>query len=139
MIYNSFINAFLTQSINLTDPDFEYRVVLLSDEYTPDAADSSYDELSRAGFEIVGDNYIEGGERITFTSNTEENTLNFLGSRVGWTEATFSARYAIIYRISDGLLISCYDFGEEKTVDEGDFVINWDEINTISLTFNEEA
>lgn len=135
-IYTNFLKAYLQQGISLAGPNAdEFKIALFTESYTPDNDDKKYSDLVKAGYEVQGLGYRSGGKTITFNDPTEDDgRINFLGSNVIWTKATFIARYGVIYRVSDGLLVSCYDFGMNQSVEDGKFNLSWKGTSTISIS-----
>ena len=139
IVYTNFLKAYLQNNVTLTgDSANAFKMALFSSEYRPDSSDKKYDSLVKEGFEIQGSGYESGGKDIKFTLlASSDNILEFQGTRISWTNATFITRYGIIYRVSDGMLVSCYDFGVEQTVDNGTFSLSWKGSPTISITLND--
>lgn len=126
---NILFDIFLTSFINgLIHPTSETLMLTLhTDEYVPDRTMTVYDPITT--HEIEHNNgYSRGGKSVTniaMTSSQEE--FAFTANNVVWLGATFSARYAILWRLADETYvpIACYDFGETVTGDGSRFAIEW--------------
>lgn len=138
-VYTNFLKAYLQNNITLTGNSADtFKMALLNSEYKPESGDKKYNNLVKEGFEIQGLGYESGGKEIKFTLlASSSDVLEFQGTRISWTNATFTARYGVIYRASDGMLVSCYDFGIEQAVDDGTFSLFWKGSPTISITLND--
>lgn len=108
------------------------KVALLKEAFTPNQdTQDFYDDVSAN--EIEGTGYTAGGATLTeatATYDAESNTLRLDAADVSWTEASFAAFYAVIYKdtgeAATSPLLAYVDFGEEKTVSSGTFKIEWD-------------
>ena len=87
--------------------------------------------------EISGTGYITSGQEITNKTLSQlAGVTTFDGDNVTWINSTLTARYAVVYEISTGILLSYQDFGVEKSSSSGNFEIQWniDGIATITAT-----
>ena len=139
-IYSKFLEKLMLQEVFLlpgAQPADEFKVALFNKNYTPNQRDNkSYSDLVDLGYECVdpngetyapeGKGYQAGGKNITFKLLSSDTVYTYLTcNNVSWIKTTITPRYAIIYRVSDGLLISCFDFGKDQVVENGRFAINW--------------
>jgi len=108
------------------------KVALCTSSYTPDQdADDFYDDISN---EVAnGNGYTTGGETLGTKSvdyDASTNVMSLRGATTSWTSATFTARYAVIYKStgtgSTSPLLGYVDFGGDETVSSGTFSIVWD-------------
>lgn len=108
------------------------KVSLHTSTYTPDQdAHDFYNDLTN---EVAnGNGYTTGGTPITTSAPTYDNASNTLrldATDAQWTSATFTARYAVIYKDtgvgSTSPLLGYVDFGGDETVASGTFTIQWD-------------
>lgn len=133
MMYTEFLNRYTQGLIDLESS--ELKIALFSNLYIPSVSHSHYEDLNVKNFEIIGSGYTEGGKPIVLNRVDMDNNrvLYGTGSSVSWDNATFQVRYAILYRISDGLLITCYDLGDQVS-DHKKFTLNWANTYLLSLT-----
>jgi hypothetical protein len=137
-IYNSAKLKLLSGNINLgTDT---INVALCTSSYTPNIDTQTYysditNELPTAG------GYTVGGATLTGETVTQDNTNNraiFAGNNVSWTNATFTARYAVLYKNTGtgttSPLIAYIDFGIDKTFAAETATIQWNVIGILTLT-----
>lgn len=127
--YTSFFEQLVLNNVSdLTIDDI--RVALLGTGYTPDLdLHSSWADISTS--EVSGTGYTTGGKAITNLSvSTDINSVLINGDDVVWTNADFSAGYAVVYdntptSNSDKKLILLIDFEGTEDVVDGDFTIEW--------------
>lgn len=148
IVYNKFTEYFIKgynninnyEPINLEETD-TYKIALLNSGYVPNSNDIwSFSDLQNTGYEVTdsNDSYETGGDYITFTdlgkNNESDTTLKYSAGTVRWTDTCISdACSAIIYRESDGLLISCHTFDRAYNTDGDDIVIDWKDIPTLII------
>jgi hypothetical protein len=90
-----------------------------------------YDDLTN---EVAnGNGYATGGVALTTSApayDATSNTLRLDASDAQWTSATFTARYAVVYKDTGSAatspLLGYVDFGGDETVSSGTFTIQWD-------------
>ena len=109
-----------------TSPD-TFKIAL----YTA-AADLGYATTAyTTSGEVTGTNYVAGGNTLTITTtpvaaNNSSNvpTAYFSFANTSWTGATFTARAALIYNVTEGnKSVAVLDFGSDKTVSNDTFQI----------------
>ncbi len=111
------------------------KVALLKSSYTPDQDEHDFfNDVSAHELAEEGE-YETGGLELANRSLSYDgasNTTRFKADDAEWTAATFTARYAVIYKDTGGAgtspLMGWIDFGENKSVTSGLFKIEWDEI-----------
>lgn len=100
--------------------------------YTPDQ--DVHDFFNDATNEITGTGYTAGGVSLgskTLTYDTATNQVRLDAVDASWTGATFTARYAVIWKDTAGAsttdpLLSYVDFGADESVASGTFSVVWD-------------
>lgn len=105
-----------------------WKVCLLKNTYTPDAAHIVYADVS--AHEITGTNYTAGGATITPANKTSAYSTNDAmldAVDIAWTTATFTnaARYAVCYETSGSKIRAIFDLGADYTVTVGTFTLVW--------------
>ena len=108
--------------------DDTIKVALATSSYTPDKdAHDYFDDLTN---EVSGTGYTAGGTGLANASGTIDaanDEVQLDSDDVQWTTASFTARYAVIYKstgtASDSPLLGWQDFGEDKTASGGNFDI----------------
>ena len=85
--------------------------------------------------EMTGTGYTAGGTALTTKAVTQDDTTKFDADDTSWTDATFSAYYAVLYddTVATDDLICSFDFGGEKTVSAGTFTIVWSADGILTL------
>ena len=108
------------------------KVALVKEAYEPNQDEHDFFADAEAN-EIEGTGYTEGGKTLAEASaeyDAASNTLRLDANDVEWTEATLTARYAVIYKdtgeAGTSPLLAYVDFGENKEVASGTFKIEWD-------------
>jgi hypothetical protein len=107
-----------------------FKVALCSASYTPNIDTHDYfDDITN---EITGTGYTAGGATLAslaWTYDSGSNTAKLTANPTTWSAATFTTRYAIVYRstgtASTSPLVSYVDFGQNESPAAIDFVINW--------------
>lgn len=113
------------------------KVALVTSVYTP-GRDTDQFFSTPAANEITGAGYTAGGVTLTGKSVgavIPTNAIPLLASPSSWTNATFTCRYAIVYK-STGVngtspLMGYVDFGGNETVTSGTFTLTWDAVNGV--------
>ena len=92
--------------------------------------------------EVSSANYTAGGNTlgtpsVTVDSATDEVRLDMADT--SWTNVTFTARYAVIYKstgtAATSPLIAAIDFGADQTVSSGNFSITFDTTGVIKADY----
>lgn len=138
LVYGNALIHFLDADIDWTADTI--KVKLCSSSYTPSQDNDDFDD--DATNEITGTNYTAGGGTLdnptrTYTGAT--NTLMLDADDEAWASASFTARYAVIYKDRGGAanadeLISYVNFGGDETVSSGTFTLQWDSAGLITAT-----
>lgn len=115
------------------------KVALTTATYTP--LQDTHQFFSDVTNEISGTGYSAGGVTLGTKSVTYDSTTNearLLAANAQWTTATFTARYAVVYRStgtsSTSQLICYVDFGSDQSVSSGTFTIAWDATGVAKVT-----
>lgn len=123
-MYGNFIAKALNKEIDW-DSD-EIKVALFTEIFTPNQDTQEYfDDLS--GEVPNGDGYTTGGVTLTaktITYNPADNTVTIDADDVVWTDASISARYAVIYDntpTTNKPLIAYIDFGNTMSSTNANF------------------
>lgn len=135
-VYNSFKGDIQDGTIDL-DTD-TIKVALVTSTYTPDIdTHTVFDDITN---EVSGTGYSAGGETLANVSVTVDNTDDegvFDADNVTWTNATITARAAVVYKDTGNAatspLIGYVDFGEDKSSSSSDFVIEWNSEGILNL------
>jgi hypothetical protein len=113
-----------------------FKIALYTSSATIDANTTSYSATN----EVTGTNYTAGGNSLTNGGVTASNTSSSAGtgyttfSNTTWTNATITARGALIYNNTPSAngtanttltnaAVAALDFGSDKTSTAGDFTI----------------
>lgn len=112
----------------ISDP---INCALVSSSYIPNQDTDQYWSVPKA-FEITGTGYTAGGVTMTTAVGivVSPHIVPLLASNVSWPMASFTARYAIIYKVTGSAatspLIGYADFGTDQNVSGGTFELAWD-------------
>jgi hypothetical protein len=127
------LGQFSSTSARRVDWDADtIKVSLHTSTYTPNQdTHNFYDDLTN---EVAnGNGYTTGGQAITTsapTYDTASNTVRLDATDPSWTSASFTARYAVIYKdtgvAGTSPLLGYVDFGGNETVTSGTITIQWD-------------
>jgi hypothetical protein len=107
------------------------KVALCTSSYAPDQ--DTHEFYSDVTNQVTGAGYTAGGATLSSKSVNYDSASNVTSLRAGatsWTNATFTTRYAVVYKDtgtgSTSPLIGYVDFGGDETVSSGTFTITWD-------------
>lgn len=125
---------------NVVDWDTDtIKCALTTSAYTPDQ--DTHDFFNDITNEVSGTGYSAGGVTLTCsapTYDTATNVVSLDAADAQWTSASFTARYAIIYKStgvsSTSPLLGYVDFGGDETVSSGTFTIVWDSTGVLKIT-----
>jgi hypothetical protein len=137
IVYNAFKRHLGSGLVDMDDDAF--RIVLLGQGHTPDPGHAVLADV--IGHEVPdGGGYAAGGRELANTTWTQDGgTVRFDADDPQWTDATFSARHAVIHAaktVADvtNPLVCLLDFGEVKTVTSGTFTVRFNENGILSLS-----
>lgn len=127
IVYNRFKADLAQGDLDLDAAGDQINVALLTSAYTPNADHNTFSQVS--GNEVVGTGYTAGGATLASQAVTQDDAndrMIFDAADVTWASSTITARYAVVYDVTNaGSLICLIDFGEDKSSDNGDFTIQW--------------
>ena len=101
-----------------------FKIALYTSSATLSAATTAYATTN----EVSGTNYTAGGNTLTISANpASTGTTAFLDfADTTWTDATITARGALIYKSGGGNpAVAVLDFGADKTSTAGDFQVQF--------------
>lgn len=104
------------------------KMLLTTSTYTPSAAHAKRSDVTN---EITGTGYTAGGATLGSKTVTNVGTQGvFDAADVSWATATFTARYAVLYKSRGGAssadeLIKVFDFGVDQVVAGATFTIQF--------------
>lgn len=140
--YGTAIKGFFDGTTNASwDWDTDtIKCSLHTSSYTP--AIDTHDFYNDVTSEVSSTNYTAGGATLTSKTVTVDATNNEVeldAADVSWTNVSFTARYAVIYKstgtASTSPLIALVDFGGDETVTSGNFSITWSADGVIKATY----
>ena len=107
-----------------------YKIALYTSSASLDAATTAY----TASGEVVGTNYVAGGNPLSITTNPTDGgsgTTAYLSfATTTWTTATITARGALIYQAGGSTpAVAVLNFGSDKGSSAGDFQITFPAAN----------
>jgi len=138
VIYNSFKKDIMDGTIDLDTDTF--KIMLVTSAYTPDQ--DAHSTRANVSNEVTGTGYTAGGETLTGTTVTQDNTNNrgeWDFDDPSWASSTITARGAVIYQSNGGAssadpLICYLDFGSDQSSSNGSFTINLNAEGLLALT-----
>lgn len=112
------------------------KVALCTSSFTPNQdTQDFFDDITN---EVSGTGYTAGGATLGTKSVNYEASTNVVSLRAAtssWSNASFTARYAVVYKDtgspSTSPLIGYVDFGGDQTVSSGTFSVAWDATNGV--------
>ena len=105
-----------------SDTSQTFKIALYTSSATLSAATTAYATTN----EVSGTNYTAGGNTLTISAApASSGTTAFLDfADTTWTDATITARGALIYKSGGGdPAVAVLDFGGDKTSTAGDFTV----------------
>jgi len=129
--YNSYKDDLHKGTIDVTSDTI--KVALCSSSYTPSASHNFFDDITNELTTAGG--YTAGG--ATITSPTVTSGV-FDAANTSWSSATFTARYAIVYKSTGTAgtspLMFYIDFGQNESPSSQTFSINWNASGITAIT-----
>ena len=121
-VNNKFKRDVMLEEHNLSSDTIKIALV----SATTSASNGGPDTYTSITAEINGTGYTAGGEVLSNVAVTQVSSSGVVDfDDVLWTDATFTARGAIIYNSTNsGKIIAVYDFGGDKTVTSGTFTLS---------------
>ena len=107
-----------------SDTSQVFKIALFTSAATLDASTTAYSTTN----EVTGTGYTAGGNTLTISANpASSGTTAFLDfADTTWTDATITARGALIYKVGGGNpAVAVLDFGADKTSTAGDFQVQF--------------
>lgn len=137
-LYGSIIGDILTGAVDFANDTF--YALLVTDAYVP-----NYDTHNRRDDitnEVAGTGYTTGGEEVNVTVgsyNASSDSVDISFDDVVWESASFTARAAVIYKLSGSgaasdPLVAYVDFGSNQSVGGGDFTASFSSPLTLQIT-----
>jgi hypothetical protein len=130
IIYDSMMEDLVRGAIDFDTDSF--FVMLVTDQYTP--SKGTHKTKSQVGFQVgtTGTNYAEGGlsTTVTPTLDTVNHRLDLAFSNVTWSNATITAKGAVIYKkvgsdASAMPLVAYVDFGQNVSSTAAAFAVTF--------------
>ena len=135
VIYNELKKSLLNGDVDW-DSD-TIKGALVTSDYSPNQANQdNFDDVTN---EITGTGYTAGGKNLSNKTVTTNNANQGVADAddLSWSAATFTARGVVLYKDtgtpSTSKLIAYIDFGQDKEVDAGDFVVQWNASGILTL------
>lgn len=130
-VYNVFLNK-MFQGIDLTTTPL--RVTLLNSSYVPYKQHTAYSDIQ--SYEVVGSGFLSGGNPLSNTTIIElPGTDSFAldADDVIWSNSTITAKTIAIYEESSLDLLCSFVMDEEKSSENGDFIIQWSDSGIVKV------
>ena len=132
-IFNRFFYNLATASISWATTG-TFKVALVGAGFTFNKDYNVWSSISAQ--QITGTGYTAGGKSITSPAVTEDDTNDWAkldGADVTWTNGTFSAAGAVVYKVSGSNACFFFSFGTLKVVNAGNFTIQWNSNGLLTL------
>lgn len=131
-VYNLYKQKLLSGT-DLVDFDADtLKVALCTSSYTPNLDTHDFYNDITATEVANGSGYTTGGMTLTTKTVSLDTTSDFAyfsADPLTWTTASFTTRYAVLYKSTGNSatspLIGYIDFGADQVNSGGDFTINW--------------
>jgi len=135
IIYNKFKEYIGDDTIDLDNDVF--KVALLTNSHIPSAGYHLFGDVSSN--EISGAGYTAGGVALTNITWGEsgDGISYFDADNPTWSNATFIARYAVIYDDTTtsplDALVCMYDFSADQQVNQGIFTLTFNSLGILKI------
>lgn len=118
------------------------KVALVTNAYTPNQDTDDYWNDVNTNEVANGNGYTTGGIALANkvnSYNASTNIIKLSGDAVSWSNATITARYAVIYDDTPATaatkpLLGYVDFGADQSSSSGNFTITWDTAGIFQIT-----
>jgi hypothetical protein len=95
-----------------------FKIALVESGYTPDYA--NHDAFAtHITNEVSGGNYAAGGVAVTPSWTKSGATCAFTVSAAQWSALTATFRYAVLYSVTSGKLVCCWDYTTDQSITNG--------------------
>ena len=136
-LYSNFPHLLLEDALAGSILSQTIKVSLHTSTYTYNQ--DTHDYWDDADNEVSGTGYThEGATLASKTCAVATVVTTFDAANTSWTTSTITARYAVIYYASGvdatALLISCVNFGADKSSDNGTFELQWHASGIFTIT-----
>ena len=140
IIYNIFLEQYAEYNIDILK-DKTFKIALVDSNYVADEKSDSnfYTMIQNPGFEIedANGNYEKGGQYVKFKAldgSSTDGMMQYSVGKVLWTDVNMSdVCQAVVYRVTDGLLVACYRFNYPISPKDKDLLLDWDSIAMITI------
>lgn len=131
-IYNRFKANLMNKIVDLEADTL--KMMLLTSSHSFDETDSVKADVTAN--EVAGTGYTADGSSLVASTVTESTSTIFDGVDVTWPSSTITARYGVLYddTVTNDDLICCFDFGEDKSSNNGNFTLQFASTGIITLT-----
>ncbi len=137
IIYDYYKELIFNPGVDLEAGDAIYKVALLSAVGgLPQsiASISAATDIMTSAEIASGNGYTTSGEYLSGMSVTQTGGIGTMDATdLTWATSTITARGALLYRVSDAVPISYYDFGENKISSNGDFTVQWNALGCMTV------
>lgn len=130
-IYNVLKGNLMKKQVNLDNGGDTLKVALYDENFSFVATGTVYASTNELA---TANGYTRDSKTLSGQAVTAGATTKFDADDVSWSNASFTARYAVIYDVTNSnSLICCFDFGENKTVNAGTFTLAFNASGIITL------
>lgn len=131
-IYNNFLEIIGEEEIDLNNDTF--KIMLLDDGHTPSEEHTKKTDV--VSDEISGTGYTVGGETLVNISLSRSgSTVTFDADDPVWSDATFIARYAVIYDdTNEDYLVCLLDLSGNHSLVTATFTIEFNDDGIFTVT-----
>lgn len=135
LVYTKMLNSLVRGNLNFSQsfvesPAAGFKVMLVTASYTPDKGNHEFRSSVTSG-ETTGTGYTAGGVGvgITLTNNTSEHRQDIAFGQISWSNATITARAAVIYQHTGSAatdrLVAYVDFSQNVSSTNAAFAVSF--------------
>lgn len=148
IIYNQFLTKLAGEGVDLSRTN-EYKICLLRSDVLNKVLEpefgGDYTLITQSGWEcrdlipptddLIG--YHKGGKFINLVRRDQSSYTEYYSTDIIFRNVTLkgedAARYALLYRVFDGLLVSLFDLGRRIEVDDDSFILDWNNVAVVRI------
>jgi hypothetical protein len=123
----------ITDALQVLTPALKCALMLNTHPYASAASQEHYADISAN--ECTGVGYTAGGVALTVPSSTQVgDNAKFTAAATAFSGITLIARYAVVYDLTTGHIVSQHDLGGDKNVSGGTLTLTWNASGILTVS-----
>ena len=109
------------------------KCCLMANTHTISASQQYYSDVSAN--ECSGSGYTTGGILLTTPASSQVgDNAKFTAANTVYSGVTVTARYAVVYNPTSGLIVAQYDLGGDKACSGGTLTLTWNAAGMLTVS-----